>query len=214
MRTGGSKHNRESFTARFRRTEKWIARALGGIRHEHRVIGISLSLFDLLQESHGLDRKYRRRLKIGALLHDAGRRCGARKHHISGAKWIERTRSVPLRPGERHMAAFLARYHRGQLPSDSEVKSLFGAAEAETATILLGLLRAADALDSRRLSEPGVTLRLRGRELQVRCYVEGDLQEAEDVLAHRKKFRLLKQTLQIRVNVEIRPFSSPVGACR
>src|SRR6185503_6424979 len=96
----------------------------GGSRHEKRVSAIALRLFDLLAPLHGLDNSYRNVLRIGALLHDAGRAFGADDHHMTGANMVMDDRSLDLTPCQRRCIAYLVRYHRGKVPASPKSEIL------------------------------------------------------------------------------------------
>ena len=199
-----------TFGNRLRAVSQWMAAKLGRTSHEHRVARIAARLFDLTRRLHGLGRRYRRALKAGALLHDVGRCQGAGRHHITGARLILASRSLPLRSWERHVAAFLARYHRGPVPEDREWDEL--GRERDGMRILLGLLRAADALDSRRLSHPALAIRLRGSDLRIRCHIHGQWRRAQQAFRKRRKFTLLRLALGLRVKLQLRRVDEPAAS--
>ena len=70
--------------------------------------------------------------------------------------------------------------------------------------ILLALLRAADALDARRLAPPRIVLDRRKGVLRVVCYVAARSGKARRTYGRRKKFDLLERTLQFKVDVDVR----------
>jgi exopolyphosphatase/guanosine-5'-triphosphate,3'-diphosphate pyrophosphatase len=183
---------------------RWVRHRLGDTRHEQRVTAIAARLFDLTAPLHGLGRRHRRLLKLGALLHDVGRRDGAADHHRRGARMILRGRGLWLTESQRSAAAFLARYHRGRLPYWGEDPSEVKNKSRRQMLMLLGLLRAADALDYRALTPPTLTMRLRGDRLSIACHTDTDPDKARRAFDRRKKFRLLERLLNLRVRVQIR----------
>ena len=70
--------------------------------------------------------------------------------------------------------------------------------------VTLALLRAADALDSRSLESPRLVFALRGRTLRIGCYLDTDSAKARRVYRRRKKFRLLEELLDCRVELDVR----------
>jgi exopolyphosphatase/pppGpp-phosphohydrolase len=186
--------------------DQWVVRRLGSTRHERRVMAIAARLFDLTAARHGLPPACRRLLRIGALLHDVGRCDGARRHHVRGAEMIEASRSLGLNAMEREAAVFLARFHRKRPPQRGVVREYSNLVRPSVLLKLLGLLRAADALDSRRLRAGGLTMRLAGRRLLVRCFVDGCRRQAERRLIKPDKFRLLERMLGIRMQVRIESY--------
>jgi exopolyphosphatase/guanosine-5'-triphosphate,3'-diphosphate pyrophosphatase len=193
-----------SFSRRLQQIRQWVGRRLGDTRHEQRVMRIAVRLFDLTAVRHGLDRAHRRILKLGALLHDVGRCYGSGKHHTRGARLVLQATGLPLRPQERRAVAYLTRYHRRAVP-EGDPEGLLGQDDDLPAIrMLLALLRAADTLDSRRLTPPGLAICLRGRRLRIRCYVRNRWRQAQRAFQRRRKFRLLAQTLALSVRIQLR----------
>ncbi|MFI5378202.1 MAG: hypothetical protein ACHRHE_02745 [Tepidisphaerales bacterium] len=188
-------------------TERWVVRQLGSCRHERQVLGIAVRLFDLTAALHGLAPSCRRLLRIGALVHDVGRIDGAAGHHVRGAEMVLRTHSLPLTAEERRVAAFLTRFHRKQAPTKRRIREWAGSCvRVGELRKLLALLRAADALDSRRITAQGLTMRLDGRRLRVRCFVEGDRAAATRAFGKKRKFLMLEEVLGLSVKVQIRGY--------
>jgi hypothetical protein len=67
--------------------------------------------------------------------------------------------------------------------------------------VTLGLLRAADALDSRCLDSPRLLFACDGRHLQIHCYLEHDSAKARKVFTRKKKYRLLESLLDCHIEV-------------
>ena len=175
---------------------------LGCSPHERRVATIVLRMFDLLASQHRLASKYRNLLRIGALLHDAGRPLDPPNHHVRGAELILRDTRLALSQRHRRATAYLVRYHRGD-PTD--VDNLLQPDDPRgRMRVLLGLLRAADALDSRHLAASAIVIRLKGDRVRIECLVEGDLDEARRRFDRPGKFKLLRKTLGLRVEVRVR----------
>jgi len=68
---------------------------------------------------------------------------------------------------------------------------------------VLGLLRASDTLDSRSIDAPRLVLMRRDRNVQVWCFLREPDERAEKAFARRKKYRLLEQTLNCSVDVQV-----------
>lgn len=194
---------RRLFKARLGRIRSWVSRQLGDTRHEQRVAQIAVSLFDLLADRHGLRPRHRRFLKLAALMHDIGRAKGAEGHHLRGEKIVLNTQALGLSHRERLVVAYLTRYHRGPTP-DARQQWLAPSLERPRAMHrLLALLRAADALDSRKLVTEALTLRLRGSRIRIRCFV-GELDQARQTFGGHEQYHLLERTFHVRVNVQLR----------
>jgi exopolyphosphatase/pppGpp-phosphohydrolase len=187
--------------------ERWVVRQLGSCRHERQVVGIATRLFDLTARLHGLPPFCRRFLRIGALVHDVGRIGGAAGHHVRGARMVVRNHALPLSAEERQAAAFLTRFHRKRPPTKRNIREWTdNNAQVGVLRKLLAIFRAADALDSRRLTAQGLTMRLDGRRLRVRCFVDGDRAAAGRAFDKKRKFQMLQEVLGLSVKVQIRGY--------
>jgi exopolyphosphatase/guanosine-5'-triphosphate,3'-diphosphate pyrophosphatase len=175
---------------------------LGCSRHERRVAAIAVRMFDLLCADHGLGMRHRGLLRIAALVHDAAKRYGDADHHVRGARFVLRDRSLRLTARARRAVAYLVRYHRGDI---ADVDGLLRSGDGRRKLrILLALLRAADALDSRNLTATSIVIRKKGRKLKIQCRVEGEIDRARERFARRSKFELLQETLGLRAQVRVR----------
>jgi exopolyphosphatase/pppGpp-phosphohydrolase len=175
---------------------------LGFSHHERRVAAIALRMFDLLAPRHRLTPDHRRLLRIGALVHDAAKRYGASQHHIRGAQFVLRDRVLPLHSADRRAVAYLVRYHRGDV---ADVDGILRPGDGRRKLrILLGLLRAADALDSRHLHATALVIRRKGRKLRIQCLVDSFISEARRRFRKPDKFRLLEKELGLRIQVRVR----------
>lgn len=120
-----------------------------------------------------------------------------------------RDESLPLPATERRALAYLALYHRGAVPKTGSDDVLHAEDDHAALRKLLGLLRCADGLDSRSLESPRLVFALlagRGSQppvLRVTCYLQSESEKVSRVYRRRKKFRLLEQTLNCRVEIEV-----------
>ena len=178
---------------------------LGSSSHEQRVARIALRLFDLLSSEHSLGRKYRSILRTGALLHDCARRYGAADHHVRGAALVMEDRALRLSAWQRRCVAYLVRYHRGKVPRSSQSEILEPGDGRRKLRILLGFLRAADGLDSRRISATAIIARRKSQRVRIKCLVSEPVEEAQHRLARPRKFRLLERTLKLSVDARVEP---------
>ena len=160
-------------------------------------------LFSLTRRWHKLGNAENRLLASGALVHDVGRMFGEKKHAHTGAQLIMDDSWLPLGEAERRRIAYLTRYHKGKVPVLGEDDLLDrDADDVEAMRVLLGLLRAADGLDSRLLGGPNLVLTLRGRVIQIHGYVEMEESEAARVYGRRKKLALLEESLDCQIRTE------------
>ncbi|CAN5496411.1 hypothetical protein BH09PLA1_BH09PLA1_10480 [soil metagenome] len=181
----------------------YARRQLKRLDHERRVLIIATKLFDLTEEVHELKPRDRRLLRLAALLHDVGRRFGEKNHPADGARMIEEDGYLPLSARQRRALSYLTRYHRGAVPRLGYDGILRSGDGRKSLLKLLALLRAADTLDSRQLHPPTLAITLKGGRIAIRCFVQAELSKARRVFSRRKKFRLLEEILDLKVDVEV-----------
>lgn len=198
--------------ATFVAVRRWVARRLGGVGHEDAVAAAACTLFDLTRPIHRLGNPARRLLRLAAMAHDVGRCVNDEDHPAEGARMVAAEAALPLSRSERRGLAYLTLYHRGPVPELGADSVLHPNDDRAGLRLLLALLRAADALDCRKLPTPRLAFALgrnptrvpgAARCLRVTCYLPGDSAKARRVFARRKKFRLLEGLLGLRVEVEI-----------
>ena len=194
-------------TLREQAAATYARRHLKSLDHELRVLVIATKLFDLTDEVHELRPRDRRTLRLAALLHDVGRRFGERNHPADGAQMIADDHTLPISTRQRRAIAYLTRYHRGAVPRAGYDGILCRGDRRKPLMRVLALLRAADALDNRQLHPPTIAIAFKdakaGRKLSIICFVESDLAKARKVFRRRKKFRLLEELLDLKVEVEV-----------
>jgi exopolyphosphatase/pppGpp-phosphohydrolase len=195
--------SREPLCLQYRSLEKWVQNELGSVDHERRVAEIASKLFDLTWPLHGLTREDRWVLRLAAMVHDVGRSIDDETHPEQGARMVMETDHLPLEPAERRAMAYLTRYHRGKIPELGADEILRRADDHDTLRRILALLRAADALDSRAIESPRLMFELIGRHIQITCYLENDTPKARKVYTRPKKYRLMEELFDCRVDVRI-----------
>ncbi|HUO16549.1 MAG TPA: CHAD domain-containing protein [Verrucomicrobiae bacterium] len=142
-----------------RRMKLWAKVLDSDFIHSERVARFSLELYDDLtragllrpmEASNGQPFDARSSLFAGALLHDVGTAKGKKDHHKESSKLIQK-HGVPLGWNEKDMqlAAIVARFHRGALPTRSH-KDLRNLPPSEQAAVirLAAILRLANAFDA------------------------------------------------------------------
>ncbi|CAA9435814.1 MAG: hypothetical protein AVDCRST_MAG64-3813 [uncultured Phycisphaerae bacterium] len=207
--------NHEPACPKFYAVERWVARRLGGVRHERQVAAIAANLFDLTQHLHGLTLADRRMLRLAAMVHDVGRSVCKAEHPTEGAWMVLGDTSLPLTAAERRGLAYLTCYHRGAVPAPGHDAVLHASDDHDRLLRQLALLRAADALDSRSLVPGRLVFALVGPDpvrraggaartlLRATCYTQTDCPKSRRVYRRRKKFRLLEEMLGVRMEVDI-----------
>ena len=179
----------------------WVRRRLGTVDHEIRVARAARMIFNLTARWHALGAAESKLLVLAALVHDVGRALGEKKHAARGAEMILASQGLKLGETDRRRLAYLTRHHKGKPPEAAEDGFLDPRQEdPEAMRKLLGMLRAADGLDSRWRGGPRLVMTIEAvRVLAIYGYVEGDAAEAEAVYGRRKKFSLLEEALGCRV---------------
>lgn len=196
---------RQNISLREQLTERWVQRRLGKIGHERRVTAIATTLFDLLNDMHGLSTvPFRKLLRMGCIVHDVGRQVEDRRHPAIGAAMIEKDTFLPLNAQDRRRLAYLTRYHRGAVPEIGFDGILRPGDSRKAMRRLLALLRAADTLDNRNIAPPRIVIARKGRKVRFTCFIDTDHTKAKRVFNRRKKFRLLEDLLDCRIEVQIK----------
>lgn len=188
---------------RNRRALPRVRGRFGCSAHERRVTVIALRLFDLLAPLHGLGKSYRKVLRAAALLHDAARPLGADNHHIAGARMIFHDEALNICSSQRRRIAYLVRYHCGPVPPSSRSEFLRPDDRRRKMRRLLAFLRAADGLDSRRISASAIIIKRKGRRVRIHCWVDDSLARAQDAFQRRRKFKLLEKSLDLQLSVRV-----------
>jgi exopolyphosphatase/pppGpp-phosphohydrolase len=183
---------------------RWVHRHLGGVEHERRVASIVSGLLTVTSPLHSLSPRNRRLLKMACYVHDVGRAYEKKSHPKVGAMMVRQARQLPLTNRERRALAYLTMFHRGEVPPVGDAPILKRTDDHFGLWLALAFLRAADALDSRSLTSPNLSLTLRGRRLRIQIRLTEPSRKAERVFSRRKKLRLLEQALGIQIEVDIR----------
>jgi exopolyphosphatase/guanosine-5'-triphosphate,3'-diphosphate pyrophosphatase len=117
--------------------------------HASAVSAVSLKLFDLLREDHGLGSRERLLLEIAALLHDIGSFISNSNHHKHGFYLIDAAEIFGLRRVDKDIVANVVRYHRRSIPKPTHIPYIsLPKPERAVVSKLAALLRVAEALDA------------------------------------------------------------------
>jgi exopolyphosphatase/guanosine-5'-triphosphate,3'-diphosphate pyrophosphatase len=120
--------------------------------HGLQVARLALSIFEQLEDFHGLDNSNRRLLLAAAILHDVGGFISRKGHHKHSFYLISRSELPGLSPTEMLMVANIARYHRKNIPRPTHPEFMrLSEANRDRTTRLAAILRIADALDRTHL---------------------------------------------------------------
>jgi len=159
--------------AAMNRLQAWASFLDRDFEHAQRVTALSLLLFDGLRKSGLLaedaEAGGRDVLQAAALMHDVGRAKGDDGHQKKSFRMIRNmARPLGWSARELEMAAVIARYHRGALPHPrSKVMQRLELPERRTALGLAGVLRLANALDTRNGAAPKLTVEARDQAVIV-----------------------------------------------
>jgi exopolyphosphatase/pppGpp-phosphohydrolase len=183
--------------------ETWVRHRLGASDHERRVAHIAGAMFDLTQDLHDLSHRARWTLIAAALVHDVGRAVDPEDHARIGANILLTDPALGLSPTTRRWLAYLTLYHRGQVPAAGKDGVLRPSDDAAGMLKVLALLRASDTLDCRSIESPRVLLMRRQKRVQICCFLREPDERAQRAFCRAKKYRLLEQTLDCQVEVEV-----------
>lgn len=183
--------------------EKWARRRLGAVDHERRVAHIAGAMFDLTQDLHDLSHRAHWTLIAAAIVHDVGRAVDEEDHARIGANILLTDPALALSPTTRRWLAYLTLHHRGPVPSVRKDSVLRSSDDAPGLLKVLGLLRASDTLDSRSIEAPRLLMMRRENRVQITCYLREANDRAHRAFCRPKKYRLMEETLDCHVNVEL-----------
>jgi exopolyphosphatase/guanosine-5'-triphosphate,3'-diphosphate pyrophosphatase len=116
--------------------------------HHRHVARLSMTLFDVLQNEHGMNRRERMLLEVAATLHDIGMFIKGSGHQRHGQYIVANSEIFGLRKEELAIIANVIRYHRGDLPAPADIE--YVALQKDERVLMLkmaSILRVADALD-------------------------------------------------------------------
>ena len=117
--------------------------------HALDVAALSLKLFDLLKEEHGLGPRERMLLEASAVLHDIGIYISPTSHHKHSFYLVNASEIFGLRKSDRDIVSNVVRYHRRSLPKPTHTAYMSLPRPDRTVVAkLAAILRVADALDN------------------------------------------------------------------
>ncbi|MFO8065260.1 MAG: HD domain-containing protein [Spirochaetota bacterium] len=117
-------------------------------QHAMQVRKLALSLFDQMQDDHGMDQHARMLLEVAAILHDIGNYIRASGHHKHSQYIIANSEIFGLSRSDISVVSHIARYHRKAQPNSSHTSFISLRREQRIRIMkLAAILRVADALD-------------------------------------------------------------------
>ena len=171
-------------------------------RHGVRVAEFSRSLFDQLQDLHGLGEADRRLLTAAALVHEIGQFVSYRRHHRHSFYLISYADLPGMTAREMLLTGLVARYHRRAAPKESHdgFRNL-SEDERERVRKLSALLRVADAFDREHLQRvESLSARVDGDQLIIEPDGAGDLLLEQWALT--RKGKLFESVFGLALRVE------------
>lgn len=171
------------------RLQVWAAFLDPDFAHAQRVARLSLALYDGLRKEHLLahdgQHDLREVLQAAAFMHDVGRAKGNENHQKRSLRMIRGlARPLGWSARELELAAVVARYHRGALPRPrAKTMQRLDFPDRRVAFELAGVLRLANALDTRNGTPPRLAVALRDRTLLVESASYSPLDKSAEAVA-------------------------------
>lgn len=155
--------------------------------HAQHVSTLALSLFDQLQEEHGMSEHARLLLEVSAILHDVGYFISAEGHQKHSQYIVENSEIFGLSGTDLKMVGNAVRFHRGGSPRPS--RSGFGVLRWSQRMMVLkmtAILRVADALDRGHAQRiRSITMEKREEEIVLHCEYTGEISTEQQGLAEK-----------------------------
>lgn len=116
--------------------------------HASVVASLSVKLFDLLKQDHGLGSRERLLLEVSAMLHEIGLFINPTGYHKHSSYLVDWSEIFGLRKADKNIVSNVVRYHRRSLPQAShEPYMSLPRADRAIVSKLASILRVATALD-------------------------------------------------------------------
>jgi exopolyphosphatase/guanosine-5'-triphosphate,3'-diphosphate pyrophosphatase len=170
--------------------------------HAQQVARLAATLFQELQDLHNLGRREALILTAGTLLHETGHLIGSRDHHLHSYYIIRHNEVFGLDQEDTLLAALVARYHRGPVPSIEHAEYLqLDRSQRLVVSKLAALLRVADSLDRGRGQRVGIR-RARQDSGRLVLELEGVKETSAVQLALNRKAGLFTSVFGLDIEVE------------
>ena len=170
--------------------------------HAVQVTRLAVSLFEQLEDVHGLGEADHRILTAAALLHDIGSFVSYKKHHKHSLYLISNSELPGFSPEEILLTANVARYHRKSHPMPHhEGFTRLGEEEQDRVRGMAALLRIADALDREHIQ--GVeSVQASARKGKLRLTLSGTGDLLLEQWALEQKADLFEKLYALKVEVQ------------
>jgi exopolyphosphatase/guanosine-5'-triphosphate,3'-diphosphate pyrophosphatase len=171
-------------------------------KHALHAVKLAMQIFDQTRGIHNLGGEERALLEIATLVHDIGHFVNSSNHHEHSAYIIRSSHFVGLSEEERELVALIARYHRGEIPSNRDDNfARLSKTHKNTVVVLAAIIRLIEELDRehlRRVSK--IVIRKRGRILTMKLPARTRLLVERMGAESRKS--ALEDCLGISINIE------------
>jgi exopolyphosphatase/guanosine-5'-triphosphate,3'-diphosphate pyrophosphatase len=170
--------------------------------HAYHAVKLSLQIFDQLKSVHKLGGEERALLEVAALLHDVGYFINSNDHH-KHSEYILRSSHFPgLSDSQREFVALIARYHRGDLPSNrDDTFAALSKSAKRTVTVLAAIIRLVEELDREHLKRIG-TLKIRRRGASVTLTLPSRSSLLVERIGAESRKSALEECLGLSISIE------------
>ena len=170
--------------------------------HALKVTELALSIYDQIEDLHGLAHEGRTLLEAAAILHDVGLFVSAGRHHKHSYYLISQSDLVGLDRRQREIVANVARYHRRRHPTTKHPPFLaLTEQDQEVVRRLAAILRAADVLD-REHSQHVKSVQVIRKKKRTILRVDADRDLLLERWASVEKFRLFEEVFDTSLELE------------
>lgn len=170
-------------------------------QHALHAVKLALQIFDQTRTIHNLGGEERALLEIATLVHDIGHFINSSEHNEHSEYIIRSSHFVGLSEDERELVALIARYHRGNVPSNRDDHfARLSKGHKNTVMVLAAIIRLIEELDRehlRRISK--VVIRKRGGTIQIKLPTRSQLL-VERMGAESRK-GALEESLGVSINI-------------
>ena len=156
--------------------------------HGLHVAELSLSMFEQLQDLHGLGSEDRQLLMAASILHEIGVFVSLKRHHKHTLYILSNSELPGLSPYQMNVVANIARYHRKNIPRDHHPDFVrLSEDDQRRTTILASILRVSNALDRSHAQKiKGIEVKVKKKGIQILLDGEGDLLLEKWAVSRRK----------------------------
>jgi exopolyphosphatase/guanosine-5'-triphosphate,3'-diphosphate pyrophosphatase len=167
--------------------------------HSRHVAKLCMTLFDALAKEHGMNRRQRMMLEVAAILHDVGAYIKASGHNKHGQYIVANSEIFGLPRGELDIIANVIRYHRGDLPSQSDIDYISLPREERIIVLkMASIIRVADAMDRGHSQQiKNITVDRRAETLAL--HAQGVYDISQELLSLEEKSDLFQKVFGYKV---------------